>query len=1123
MSGSNDAAEGGHGNDDIRQEVHDALDRFIKALNSHTNPRIENFWITRTPEAKRDSLQFMLRAELRYRLSKGLPNKPLFDSYLKRFPDYQDLVTEEWKLVEEEAWRGHAGLGSSIIAGRYTLQDELGRGGMGVVYRAWDEFLKRYVALKMVLSGTRADEGDLKRFQKEAEAVAQLEHPNIVVIHEVGKHDGQPFISLEFVEGGGLDKKISGKPQKPDWAADLVEKLARAVHFAHEQKIVHRDLKPSNVLLTGKGEPKIADFGLAKRLEDDASQTASGSIMGTPPYMAPEQADDKQITIGPQTDVYGLGAILYCLLTGRPPFQSSGPLDTVKQVLEQEPIPPRQLVPELDRDLETITLKCLQKARERRYHTAKELAEELKRHQAGEPILARPVRQVERAWRWCKRKPAVAGLCTMVAILVLVLGILGPVVAIDQTNLRRAADRDAQKARVSLDARRKAESDRRGAQITTLLQSKPQVAAKIVKELRGDAAVRKTLSEKLGNGILSQNADNRIRLVLLFSDRGQLNKIVESLLKPDEERKLEELLLIRDFLKKPYGKQLTDIFLPKLVQSTNPLQAACLLAAFDPKANFWPTHASSIAKALVNVLPSELAPYRDALRPVMHHLVCPLSAIFRDSQGEKERLFAADTLADHFAFANSPERLFDLLADADPKQFPIIFNRLADHKNLAIKLGHAEIDKKAWEGHLKAVENLAKRKANTAVMLMRMGAPARVWPLLRHSPDSRVRSYLIHRLGPLGADPRAIINKCFNQETDVTIKQALLFCLGEFDKSRLSIAKRTGLIEPLFGIYRRDANPSLHAAAEWLLRRWGQAEQLAAVDKKLQQSEKQLRSAGKKVRQWYINRQGQTFVILDADKFRMGSPVTERGRDPDHEFGVFPPNWELQKPVRIDRRFAICTTEVSHAQWRQFQASGRKPASAAARRRQDRIGSFAVSANWYKAAGYCNWLSKQEGIPKDQWCYVPHETNGFGPGMEVRASFLKLTGYRLPTEDEWEYACRAKTETSRYFGQSDVLLKYYAQTHVNQKVHRVPSWPVGSKKPNDFGLFDMYGNVFEWCGQEPGFVFDKTRQVMRGGAVGFPSYTFRSAYRSSHPADLNFSLYGFRVARTLLAETQDQR
>ncbi|HEV3259344.1 MAG TPA: protein kinase [Gemmataceae bacterium] len=296
----------------------------------------------------------------------------------------------------------------------YEIYGELGRGGMGIVYKARQLKAERLVALKMILAGAHAGAQDLARFRTEAQAVARLQHPNIVQVYEVGEQDGLPFFSLEFVEGGSLAARLDGTPWPARKAAALVETLARAVHAAHAKGIVHRDLKPGNVLLTADGQPKVTDFGLAKRL-DRAGQTQTGAIMGTPSYMAPEQAGgfsrDPQGSaggIGPAADVYALGAILYELLTGRPPFRAETRLDTVLQVVSQEPVPPRQLQPKTPADLETVCLKCLQKDPARRYTAAAALAEDLGRFLAGRPVLARPVGRGERLWRWCRRNPALA-------------------------------------------------------------------------------------------------------------------------------------------------------------------------------------------------------------------------------------------------------------------------------------------------------------------------------------------------------------------------------------------------------------------------------------------------------------------------------------------------------------------------------------------------------------------------------------------------------------------------------------------------------------------------------------------------------------------------------------------
>jgi serine/threonine-protein kinase len=373
-------------------------------------PRVEEY-LARFPELRSSpTLRRLLREEMRLRGAAGDPATPA--EYAARFPSLTLLFPP---AAEPAAPPGDPG--RPQVPG-YELLGELGRGGMGVVYKARQLGLDRIVAVKMILAGGHAAADDRARFRAEAAAVARIRHPHIIQVHEVGEVDGRPYFSLEYAAGGSLAQALDGTPRPAREAAELVGLLADAVHAAHEQGIVHRDLKPANVLLTSGGRqppvegapggshpplaetvPKITDFGLAKHLDGVTAHTATGAILGTPSYMAPEQAGGRNKEVGRAADIYALGAILYELLTGRPPFKAATPVDTLLQVLEQEPAPPRLLNRAVERDLETICLKCLEKDPKRRYASARELADDLRRFLAGEPISTRSVNVLDRLAR----------------------------------------------------------------------------------------------------------------------------------------------------------------------------------------------------------------------------------------------------------------------------------------------------------------------------------------------------------------------------------------------------------------------------------------------------------------------------------------------------------------------------------------------------------------------------------------------------------------------------------------------------------------------------------------------------------------------------------------------------
>jgi WD40 repeat protein len=484
-------------------------------------------------------------------LREHLGEAPALAEYQWRFPHFAERLerqlsvhralageaVDEEGLVEERTWRGTGASPTPAPAPAppgYEILSELGRGGMGVVYKARHLALNRIVALKVLRDGALT-EADDRRFRREAEVVARLAHPNIVSIYEVGEWGRQPYLALEYVEGSSLREWLGGSPQAPRPAAELVEVLARAIHHAHQQGVVHRDLSPGNVLLarpdvaaslqladsaqapigklqTCRHVPKITDFGLAKHLTDADRQTRTGDVLGTPSYMAPEQAQGRAHDVSPATDVYALGAILYELLTGRPPFKAPTVMGTLLQVVSAEPVPPARLQPTVPRDLETVCLKCLAKEPARRYASALALADDLRRFLAGEPVRARPVGPLGRAAKWARRRPAVAAL---LAALVLVSAAGAALVSWKWAEAVRQKGLAEESAEAEARARHGAEQDRDRAD--KLREEAEQREARLALE-RGHELCRRgslskgllwlarslELAERTGNGPLAR-------------------------------------------------------------------------------------------------------------------------------------------------------------------------------------------------------------------------------------------------------------------------------------------------------------------------------------------------------------------------------------------------------------------------------------------------------------------------------------------------------------------------------------------------------------------------------------------------------------------------------------------
>lgn len=397
--------------------------------------RVEDYaaWLT---ELDKQQLVELIAAEFRLRRSVESSVSP--NEYVDRFPDCQPALSEELSalLLEDPASMPDATASNSsadtdagieaahnMEAGSrfadYMILETIARGGMGIVYKAKQGTPQRTVALKLIRSGEFADGEEIGRFRIEAEAAANLYHPHIVPVYEVGKYKGKDFFSMGYVAGHSLVEKIAAGPLPPRDAGQLLRTVAGAVQYAHDNGIVHRDLKPGNILIDADDQPHVTDFGLAKQIKADSGLTMTGQVVGTPSYMAPEQALGKTDEINTRSDVYSLGAVLYCALTGRPPFQAASMYETIQQVVNDDPVPPRQLNSAIDKDLETICQKALEKSPSERYESCDAFRKDLERWLENRPIKARPVSAWERGWRWCRRNPVVAVLATSVCFLML--------------------------------------------------------------------------------------------------------------------------------------------------------------------------------------------------------------------------------------------------------------------------------------------------------------------------------------------------------------------------------------------------------------------------------------------------------------------------------------------------------------------------------------------------------------------------------------------------------------------------------------------------------------------------------------------------------------------------------
>jgi formylglycine-generating enzyme required for sulfatase activity/serine/threonine protein kinase len=1045
-------------------------------------------------------------------------------------------------------------LGTTTSTGvRFRVVRPHAEGGLGRVLVAIDEEFQREVALKEIKDRYADHAESRSRFLLEAEVTGGLEHPGIVPVYGLGKYaDGRPFYAMRFIQGDSLKEAIerfhrgparpgdttAGKPGRASFLGlELRQLLGRfvdvcqAIAYAHSRGILHRDLKPGNIMLGRYGETLVVDWGLAKPLrtrpelgdpaptrhiggeapEGDqplasapgrtgigesgshgsgverplvppsaagSAFTQMGSAIGTPQYMSPEQAAGRVDELGPASDIYSLGATLYCLLTGRVPFPDRDLGTVLGKVQRGDFPPPRQVNSRVPAALEAICLRAMAVRPADRYPSCASLADDVERWLADEPVSAYREPWLTRWARWARRhKPVMAGAGALVLTALVALSVGTLLLSREQARTRQAL------------------RERALGEVETLLDADPHAVPTILDELRPfDPWIIPRLRELRAQPGLPAGQRERAALALLAVDPGEVGYLRDRLL----DCPTEEFPVIRDRLK-PYQDLLLAGLWQTLHDERRPaaarLHAGMALAVYAPHAEEWrEADGRFLARQLVMAQPDEQAGRRSCLRPVRRLLLTPLQELFRTDA--LVQVAAAAALAD--LAQDDPELLARLAAEATPEQCQILYPALAapgtDRDTVVRALG-AMVREQPGENLAEAERvRLGKRRAGAAIALVRLGQYTPAWEALRVREDPEALSQFVHGVRERGLRPADLLRP-LARATEERVRFALLLSLGEFAPDEVPAEERGRLTAQLLDWYRNDPSSAIHGAAGWLLRTWGLGEQAAMVD----HTPLPWDPTGN--RQWFVCRVGDefmTFIVFEPGEFLMGSPSAEEGRAKD----------EPVHAVRLSRRFAICDREVTVGQWRSFLRATNRTDSCDSEVSPTPLHPV-NNLDWLTSTEYCRWLTRQAGTT-GPYLLVKNAARGDG------AAALE---FRLPTEAEWEFACRCGTRTPYAFGSDKMLLGDYAWFVDN--AHRT-THPCGDKRPNLRGLFDMHGNVMEWCqdwygGYAAGEVVNPAGpgqgqyRVLRGGNWGRDPNPCRSADRSYLTPGHPYPTMGLRV------------